>query len=300
MTRRAASARGLVDPDTGAVVATTATSVWWFRSDGSPVEVTPDHEWACVGAGGGAVVMAGEGRLTWYGAGAGTPVRVATDLAYRVAVRGSRVAAVTRDGVVLLWRSLDQPASPLRARVDFEPDGVAIDVEHDRLAVWGWPDSGSPRLELFQGASEELTPVAPSEPWPAPAAGVAFPVAAGDLALAAEDAVVVVSAAGAVRTRLTVAGIEGISGAGSLLTWVRSDLPRSRRVVGTALLVGGALQPISEWPMPGDDALAELSTAHGVAVVLARTGRHEVSQFRLGADGWSEPATYNLARTASD
>ena len=252
MTRSAASARGLVDTDTGAVVATTTTSVWWFRSGGARVEVTPDHEWACVGAGGGAVVMAGEGRLTWYGPEAGTTVGVATDLAHRVAVRGSRVAAVTRDGAVLLWPSLDLPADPLRARLDFEPDGLALDAEHDRLMVWGWPangnGSGGAILELFEGSAEQLTAVAPLTPWLAPAGGVAFPLAAGDLALATVDAVVVMSASGAVRARLPASGIEGVAGADSLLVWVRSDLPRSGRVVATARLVDGGIQPLSEWP----------------------------------------------------
>jgi hypothetical protein len=294
MTRTPPRAHGLIDPDTGNLLAMTLWQVTWVLGDGPRVDATPDHSWEVAAAGGGAIALAGEGWLTWRGSA--EPVQLEAVGVYRLAVAGQLVAAVTADGEVLVWPDAEVPAETLHGRVNFEPEGASWDPGSRRLVVWGWLADGATELAMFAISADGLDAVRPDTPWPAPAGGIAFPLRAGSLGVATTDTLAVVGADGQPRSRRDLPGIERLAGFGSTIAWVRVADSDGRPVVGTAQLSGDHIGPFMEFPMPDEDPFPHLAVVPGGPVLVVGTGPDQLTRYRLNADGWAEPTRYNLPR----
>jgi hypothetical protein len=272
-------------------------SVGWSAPDGSRLDVTPDHAWECADAGGGAIVIAGEGWLTWRGGR--DAVRVEAPEVHRVAVAGGLVAGATASGHVLVWPDLEDSPAAQRAQVRFEPDDLVCDAAGGRLIVSGWLDDADAVMTVLDVRGDEPVEVVPWTPWPAQATGVTRALADGMLGVATSDAVLLVSPDGRVGSAMPVAGIERIVGSGSELAWVRISGGRERPVIGTARIVGGEIVPGVELPMPGGDRFPHLAfSPEGFAVVVG-TSPEALTVYRLTKDGWSEPIRHDLPRRAT-
>lgn len=264
------AARGLVDPTSGSLLVVGADRLYVSDRAERLLEVTPEHPVDCVAIGGGAVAVAGGAQLTWQGPAG--PVTTEAPLLYRVAVSGALVAGVSAEGDVSVWASVS--AAPLLFAAALEPDGVAVDPARGRVAVWGWREERAVLLVLEMRTSGL---VALGEAWPEPAAGVAFPLHAGQLAVAAQDDLIMVDAAGRRRGELALTGLEDVAGAGYTVAWLRTDDGGADAggpvVVGAARVdqAGAALDVIGETtlPMAGPVALA-VTEVGGILVVEGR------------------------------
>jgi hypothetical protein len=296
MTRTPSRAHGIIDPDTGNLLAITSRSVTWVLHDGTRLDATPDHSWEVAAAGGGGIALAGEGWLTWRGSA--EPVQVEATGAYRVAVAGQLVAAVTVDGELLVWPDIGATADTLNGRVTFEPEGAAWDPGTRRLVVWGWLTDGAAEIAMFAISADGLVAVRPDIPWPAPAGGMAFPLRAGSLAVATTGMLTIVGPDGQPRGGYALPGVELLAGSGGTVAWIRVPDAEGRPVVGAAQLVGDDIRPLVELPMPGKDPFPHLAVAPGGTVLVVGTGTYQLTLHRLNADGWAEPTRYSLPRRA--
>jgi len=296
MTVTPSRARGVIDAETGALVAVTGQGISWLRPDNAGVEVTPDFVWGPVAAGGGAVAMAGSEYLRWHGPdGAVRTLPAPTEDSYRLAVAGPAVATVSEQGQLTCWRSVD--SVPHTGTVNFEPDGLAFDPTGSRVAVWGWDAGGVAVMAVFGWDTSSLTVTTPVEAWPAPECGVAF-LAGGAIGVGGSDSVIVLSATGEKLARSSLPGLERMAGSASGVAWIRS--------AGADLLVAGvgvfpgpggamALRLAAEAPDPATDPFPEFAAMPGGELLLvAGIGPHEIAVHRLTGDGWSEPTTVRL------
>ena len=291
MTRAPEPAWGLLDPGTDDLLGLTATSVTWVRAGGARVDVTPEHEWRCAAVGGGALALAGEGWLTWRGDG--EPLRVECGPAYRVAVRGATVAVVSDDGEVTVWPQVSDSTEPARGRVAFAPDGLALDGERGRLAVFGSSQTDEARLALFDIGDSSLAPITPQPAWPDCPHGVAFPLAGGAIGLGTDRGVVVAGIDGGVTASLDLQGLERLAGSGDLLVWVRSGAAVGPSV-GVGHVAGSTVTVSSEHPLPGDDPFPELGVTSEGVVVIAGEGPSRLATYRTSPEGWAGPTYVDL------
>jgi hypothetical protein len=291
-----ALARGVVDPDTGAILALSGWSVIRL-TDGRLDELTPDHEWPVVAAGGGAVAMAGGGFLTWTD-GRNTR-RLSADGLHRVAVHGATVAGATEDGAITVWSELDgsNPPEPVRTSFAGAPDGVALAPGLDRLAVWGWLESGHAELAVFTLHPPTLVRLRDRH-WPEPAAGVAFPVAGQAIAIATTGQLVVLDPDGNALAEHPAPGVERVAGRGTTLAWMRSTRRRVAPLVGVGQLTGRGLRDVVEQPFPGADRFPELAVVGNAAVLVAGVAADQLAVHRLGRDGWAPPRRHTLPPAA--
>ena len=296
MTRTPSRAHGIIDPDTGNLLAMTSRSVTWVLHDGTRLDVTPGHSWEVAAAGGGGIALAGEGWLTWRGSA--EAVRVESGEVYRVAVAGQLVATATADGELLVWPDIEVTADTLNGRVAFEPEGAGWDPGTRRLVVWGWLADGAAEIAMFAISADGLVAVRPDTPWPVPAGGIAFPLRAGSLGVATTGTLTIVGPDGQPGDGYELPGVEVLAGSGSTVAWIRVPDADERPVVGAAQLVGDDIRPFVELPMPGKDPFPHLAVTPGGPVLVAGTGTHQLTLHRLNADGWAEPTRYSLPRRA--
>lgn len=297
MSRTPRLARGIIDPVTGALLASGDRSVVWWAPDGTRLDVTPDHAWQDADAADGAIVLAGAGWLTWRGDG--EPITVEAEEVSRVAVVGGMVAAASVDGEVLVWPDIEAAQVAERTRVPFEPEDLVCDAAGRRVIVAGWFDDDAAAMTVFDVRGDGLVEVVPSTPWPAPAAGVTRPLDDGMLGIATTEGVVLVALDGAVCTAVPVPGIERLTGRGSDVAWIRVSGERERPVIGTARVVGGDLVPGVELGMPGRDRFPHLAVTPAGLTVVAGAGPAALDVYRLTAEergraAWSTPARHDL------
>ena len=153
-------ARGVVDIDTGAILAVTDHAVGRLGPGGRWSDLTPDHVVEAVATGGGTIAMAGEGWLTWWAAG--RSVRLEVDRLARIAVRGELVAGMTDAGAALLWPAVDRGVR-VDLRVDLHPEGVAVTPDR-RVVIWGLTPDGRARLVVLD--PDTGAEVEPPASWP--------------------------------------------------------------------------------------------------------------------------------------
>ncbi len=284
-------ARGIIDPDTGSLLELSDRSVGWSTPHGPRVDVTPDHAWECADAGGGAIVLGGEGLLTWRGDG--EPVTVEAEEVHRVAVAGNLVSAATTDGRVMVWADMAAGRAAGHAQVQFEPDELSCDGVGRRVIVAGWLDDDAAMTVYHVGGAEPVE-VVPSTPWPAPTAGITRALADGMLGVATSDAVELVAADGDVRSSVPVAGIERLVGSGRDLAWVRVSSSEERAIIGTAQVVGDAIVAGVELPMPGQDRFPGIAALPAGVTVVVGTTTPGLLEYRSTGNGWSEPIRHDL------
>jgi len=299
MTGTPRRARGLIDADTGELLAVTQQGISWLRADGSRVDVTPDHLWDCVAAGGGAVAVAGPEAVQWHGPdGSVLTAAAPAEPTYRVAVAGRVVAGAGAAGRVTVWRSMD--AEPLSVGLDVEPDGIAVDAGQSRVSVWGWNAGGTAAMTVLEYGDRSLTVVEPSTPWPPPDSGVAVGLADGMIAVGGSDSVTVLSKGGERRGYTELPGLERVTGSRSGLAWIRS-FGDDEIVVGVGRLLdhagGVAVRIVAEFPVPDTttDPFPEFAaTFDGELVLAAGVGPHALAVHRLSETGWATPRLVDL------
>jgi hypothetical protein len=285
MTTVPVRARGILDPGSGALLALTWSAVTWIGSDGRRVDLTPEHAFDAAAAAGGAVVLAGEDRLTWWdGANART---LAAPGLYRVAAAGRALAGATVDGEVLVWRDVDSPAEHWHAAL--EPNEVALDVVRSRVAVWGARGRVA-ALATAEVRAGGIVADRPDPPWPEATGGVAFPLSGGALAVGSADGVDVLAPDGKPLRRLPLPGVEqlAVSASGATLAWIRTAEADSPTVAGGA--------GVPERPLPGDKSgLVHLAVTDAPAVVVIEGAAPDrLHLHRLTREGWAEPAVIDL------
>ena len=152
-------ARGVVDIDTGAILAVTDHAVGRLGPGGRWSDLTPDHVVEAVATGGGDR----DGRRGMADVGAaGRSVRLEVDRLARIAVRGELVAGMTDAGAALLWPAVDRGVR-VDLRVDLHPEGVAVTPDR-RVVIWGWtPDGRAWPVALDPDTGAEVEPPAS---WP--------------------------------------------------------------------------------------------------------------------------------------
>ena len=289
----------MIDADTGDVLAVTQHGISWLRADGSRVDVTPGYLWDCVGAGGGAVAVAGPEAVQWHGSDGSVLTAVApAETTYRVAVAGPVVAGASAAGRVTVWRSMD--AEPLLIDLDVEPDGIAVDAAQSRMAVWGWDAGGTAAMTVLAYGDRSLTVVEPSSPWPPPDSGVAVGLVDGMIAVGGSDSVMVLSKGGERRGRTDLPGLERVTGSLSGLAWIRS-MGDDEIVVGVGRLLDHAgevaVGVVAEFPVPDADIdpFPEFAaTFDGELVLTAGVGPHALAVHRLSETGWATPTLVDL------
>jgi hypothetical protein len=292
VTRTPTRARGIVDPQTGSLLAMSATRVRWFRGAGYD-DITPEHEWGCAAAGAEAVLLAGEGWISWFRGD--EQVRAECPYLSRVAVAGELAAGVTDDGTLTVWLDVASGAPAATVEVGFEPDGVAADAGDRRVVVWGWLPDGTAAMKVFAASAGSCVALPAPRPPLSPSGGVAYPLAAGGLAVASAYDVKLTHRDGAVWAALDLPGIERLAGSGDRLAYVRVARPHEGPVVGIARVVPGGLEGVQEQVMPAsDDPFPHLTASPDGARLVLGDGPGALLDYRLTEVGWSDPTRYDV------
>jgi hypothetical protein len=294
-------ARGVIDDQTGALLAVSGLGISWLRAHHAPLEVTPDFVWGPVAAGGGAIAVAGSEYLQWYGAD--DEVRtwpVPIEDSYRLAVAGRAVTVVNRQGELICWQSAN--STPHTATVNFEADGLVVDQGASRVAVWGWDTGGDATMTVFAWDANSLTEVEPVQPWPSPLSGVAF-LAEDVTAVGGPGSLILLSPTGERLGAADLSGLERLTGSASGVAWIRS-VGDDRVVAGIGSSAGqegaSGLTVIAEAPIPSTDPFPEIAAVTpGELVLVAGLGPHTLAVHRLTGDGWAEPTKIKLPTRAN-